>query len=167
MRQIQLTQGKTVIVDDQDYEWLNKWKWYAKQSWYTFYATRLIRISKNERRHEWMHRLILGLCSDDRRQCDHRDGDGLNNRRSNLRVCLHAENGRNRRKRAAATSIYKGLYWNRRDRKWYSQIKLRGKLRHLGVFDSEIEAAKAYDRAATIYHRDFAFTNEMSGLING
>lgn len=163
MKKIQLTQGKVALVDDMDYAWLNRRKWYAKQYRCIYYAQRSIGGRRN-RKLELMHRVILELHAGDKRQCDHRDGDGLNNRRTNLRICTGMQNIQSSRKRTTGTSKYKGVHWFRRDGKWYSKIQIRGKQRHLGGFESEIDAAKAYDKAALICFGDFALTNERLRL---
>lgn len=164
MKTISLTQGKVAIVDDADYEWLNQWKWSTQQGRHTFYAVRGVWLAKNKWRIERMHRLILGLQPDDKRQCDHRDGNGLNNQWSNLRVCTRTQNIRSQ-KNKVGTSKYKGVCWDRRDRKWYSQIRVNKKQIYLGLFNSEIDAAQAYDRAASEYFGEFALTNGMLGLL--
>ena len=97
---------------------------------------------------------------------DHIDGDGLNNRRSNLRACTHTENGRNRKLSKNNTSGLKGV--NAREAgKWQAMIKTSGRILHLGVFDSKMEAAKAYDAAALRLYGEFARTNAALGLIDG
>jgi hypothetical protein len=94
----------------------------------------------------WMHREIMqtppGLI------CDHIDAAPLNNRRCNLRNCTRQQNAQNALKHACATSRYKGVCWSKRRRKWHAAIRSDGKLYNLGYFDSEIDAALAYDRKA-------------------
>lgn len=165
MKQIQLTQDQIALVDDQDYEWLNQWRWYARKGRYTFYAVRHVCVTKGKRRQEQMHRLILELQPDDKRECDHRDGNGLNNRRSNLRICTMAQNQRSRRNQMGCTSRFKGVWWHRGNRNWQSRIGINGKQICLGSFNSETEAAQAYDKAALKHHGDFRLTNEMLGLL--
>jgi len=161
MKTIPLNQEKMALVDDSDYDFLNQFKWYARAtgSSHIFYAVR------NEAKTSvLMHRLILGLRPGDKRQADHRDGNGLNNCRSNLRICTGAQNRRSQRSRMGCTSRYKGVCRHCRDHKWKSQIRLNRKLIYLGLFNSEIAAAKAYDLAALKHHGEFAMTNEMLGL---
>lgn len=164
MRIIPLTQGKVALVDDADYDWLNKHKWCAHQDSHTFYAVREIRMAKNKQATERMHRLILGLQPGDKRLTDHKDGNGLNNQRANLRICTTMQNQQSQRNLRVSTSKYKGVFWRRDTHRWRSQIRLNKKKIYLGCFDSEVDAAKAYDVAATEHYGEFALTNEMMGL---
>lgn len=165
MKNIELTQGKTTLVDDADYVRLNKFKWYVRPTRYTSYAVRNVRIAKNKKRIERMHRVILGLQLGDKRITDHRDGNGLNNVRSNLRVCTYTQNNQSRRKQNVGTSKYKGVHWHCRLHKWHSRIQINKKQVFLGCFDSEIAAAVAYNRAALKYFGQFALTNNMMRLL--
>lgn len=160
MKEIPLTQGRVALVDDANYGWLNQWKWCAARAscQYLFYATRNVRTS-GHRYYEHMHRAILGLQPGDGKQCDHVDGDGLNNQRSNLRISSQTENMHNRRKLIVGTSKYKGVCWYRRERKWRARIRVNRKLISLGYFASETDAALAYNRAARKHFGDFALLN--------
>lgn len=166
MKEIKLTQGKTTLVNDADYVQLNKFKWYVRPTRCTSYAVRNVRIAKNKKRIERMHRVILGLQMGDKRITDHIDGNGLNNQPSNLRVCTYTQNNQSRRKRRGCTSKYKGVNWNCRFRKWYSRIQINKKQIFLGCFDSETTAASAYNRAALKYFGEFAITNEITGVVS-
>lgn len=165
MKKIALTRGKTALVDDADYERLNRLKWYALPTSYTYYAVRGIHKAKNKQRTEWMHRTILGLQESDSRECDHRDGNGLNNQQSNLRICTSTQNKQSSRKLTIGTSKYKGVYWHCHYRKWISRISINNKQIYLGSFNSEIDAARVYDKATLKNRGEFALTNEMMGLI--
>jgi hypothetical protein len=92
---------------------------------------------------------------------DHRDGNGLNNQRCNLRPATKKQNGGNQKLSITNTSAYKGVYWHKRDKGWRAQAKVHGKTIYLGAFVDKIEAARAYDEAALKYHKEFALTNAM------
>ena len=154
---ISLTQGRFTIVDDGDFEWLNqhKWHWKSKPTG-TGYAMRDVR--ENGRwKHIYMHRIILSPQGG--REPDHINGDGLDNRRCNLRSCTRSQNNMNSRKRRGCSSRYKGVCWNSRDRKWEARIRVNGRLKQLGYFDDEQEAAAAYDVAAHKLFGQFARVN--------
>ncbi len=150
MKEIPLTQGKFALVDDEDYEMLMQWKWqYA-----TGYATR--RVWPKVRL--LMHRVIMNAQPGE--QIDHKNLNRLDNQRSNLRFATYAQNMYNRRKNNSTySSRYKGVSWYSRDKKWRSQIQFAGKLHCIGKFQSELEAALAYDEAARKHHGEFANTN--------
>lgn len=155
MKYIKTTQGKYIAVDDEDYENLSRCNWYTTQGKYTFYAHgRLERVGKSPL--VLMHRLLMGEPED--MQVDHRDGNGLNNQRHNLRICTNSQNAMNQRK-TRGSSQYKGVSWYKAGSKWSAQIKWGGKLRHLGYRDSEVECAKLYDKAAIEHFGEYANTN--------
>ena len=161
MKKIPLTQGKFALVDDADFEWLNQHKWYAHKSgsYYTLYATRKVCLDNHKRIKEKMHRIILGLQPGDKQQCDHIDRNGLNNQRSNLRICTVAQNQQNSKKRRGCTSKYKGVHWHSDIEKWHSSIWVNKKSIHLGYFDLETDAGLAYNNAAPKHFRNFAAPN--------
>ena len=142
MKRIPLTQGLCAIVDDEDYEWLNQWKWCAANHNGHWYAVR-----RENGREQSMHRQILDLRFGDKRQTDHIDGDGLTNKRTNLRVCTPAQNQYNQ-KQKTASSKFKGVRWHKKARKWQAQIQFKQKVSYIGLFISEIDAARAYDEKA-------------------
>lgn len=158
MKEIKLTLGKVAIVDDEDFEYLSQWKWTTKKHRNTFYARRNMKLPNGKNKDFKMHRVIMGV-TDPRQLVDHRDNDGLNNQKSNLRPCSLNENQHNRISRKGS-SKFKGV---RKDgNKWYAQIMSYRVKRNLGSFDNEIDAAKAYNDAAIIYHGEFAHLNQIS-----
>lgn len=159
MKKIPLTQGKYALVDDEDYEFLNQWKWHAKKGNATFYACR-DRYIKGKRRKPIrlrMHRVIMGAKKG--QQVDHREGDGLDNQRHNLRLCNCTENGRNSRISKNNKSGYKGVLWNLQKNKWQSHITVNYKTIHIGFYFCLIKAARAYDEKAKELFGEFAKPN--------
>ena len=169
MKTISLTQGKVAIVDAADYKWLNQWKWraYRGNSSYTFYAVRWTPKIKHKRSLEFMHRLILGLHNTDDTHSDHINGDGLDNRRANLRLCNHCENMRNRRINSNNKAGFKGVHIYKIDcnKPYRAQIKVNNRKVHIGHYETAEAAARAYDVAALKHHGRFASTNAMLGLL--
>ncbi|MGA1567624.1 MAG: AP2 domain-containing protein [Methylophilaceae bacterium] len=103
-----------------------------------------------------LHRTILNPSKE--KIIDHIDHNGLNNRRENLRICTVTQNAANQRKRKGSSN-FKGVYWNKRDQVWRAGIGYKGKDLHLGHFKDELEAAKAYDKAAKDLWGEFANLN--------
>jgi hypothetical protein len=151
-RVIPVTRRRFVVVDLDDYYRLSKYRWYATVSRNTFYAAR-----KRRGKRIFMHREIMRPGDD--MVVDHIDRDGLNNCRSNLRLCTVGENCRNAVGNAGAMSKYKGVGWHKRIKKWTATIQADKKSYHIGYFSDEIDAAKAYDRRARKLHREFAYLN--------
>ena len=152
IRYIALTQGKFAIVDAADYEWLNQYKWYASRSAEgVYYACR-----QSGSRSILMHREIMDPPAG--HVVDHINRNSVNNRRCNLRVCTQAENVRNCRGRGTG-SRYKGVRPRREQNKWQARIAINGRGESIGCFDSEIEAALAYDLRAIVLFGQFAYLN--------
>jgi hypothetical protein len=162
VKEIKLTQGKVALVDDTDYEWLNQWRWYARKNNNAWYASRhSARDENNKQSTILMHRVILGV-TDPKVQIDHDDTNGLNNQRYNLREASHSQNQHNQRIKAGGTSKYKGVSWNERQKKWKVSIRKNKVQIHVGCFCDEIDAAIAYNKAAIIYHGEFARLNDLT-----
>lgn len=151
-REIVLTNGRTVLVDADDYEVLKKYSWHCLNTKYTSYAQSRINGENGKKQHTLMHRLIMNTPKG--MDTDHINGNGLDNRKENLRITNHRENMRNRH----ANNKYKGVYY-RADRKVYHAYIKVGRTRNLGHFVSEIAAACAYDYAAKEYFGEFACLN--------
>lgn len=160
MREIQLTQGKVALVDDEDFEYFNQWKWHAIKSGNTFYAYRNQKINDRYEQIK-MHRLILGI-TDSIVLADHRDLNGLNNQKYNLRIATKAQNNANRRAAKNGVSKYLGVNWLPDRKKWKAEIRKDGKNKHLGRFKNEIDAAMAYNKAAMEVHGEFAHLNNIA-----
>jgi len=159
MKEIILTQGKVALVDDEDFEELSKHKWHAYKSNNTFYALRNSYYVENKKRHTiQMHRVILGL-KDLSVKCDHIDHNGLNNQRYNLRPSTNAQNCKNQIPKKGFSSKYKGVCWCNKRIKWRANIRVNDKQVHIGYFNNEIEAAKAYDKMAKLHFGEFAYFN--------
>ena len=156
MKLIPLTKGQFAIVDDEDYEYLMQWKWHASKSHRVWYAARFEMI---DGRHKmiFMHREIIK--TPEGMETDHKDNNGLNNKRGNLRACTHTDNIRNQRPQPGRTSPYKGVHWCKRDRRWRTKIIFEGKYVCIGDFVDEICAAKAYDEKAKELFGEFAYLN--------
>lgn len=150
MKEIPLSKGYVAIVDDEDYERVSKYKWCAVKTKNFVYAVR------SYERHKliYMHRFILNIS--DNKDTDHRDGDGLNNRRLNIRASTRSQNNCNRRKPRSNTSGYKGVSWNKKADKWKVTIGLHKQSIHLGMFANLKDASQAYIKVAKKYHGEFA-----------
>ena len=164
--EIQLSQGQVAIIDAEDSRRVLRYRWYAHKdkkangSWYAWTKTRKRKIGL--RRRVKLHRFIL-LAPEDI-EVDHVDGDGLNNRRCNLRLATRKQNRSNTGPLPNSSSGFKGVTWEKpRSRNargyWRAQIKQNGRNRHLGQFQTEEEAAAAYDAAASKAFGEFAWLN--------
>lgn len=151
---IPLTRGLSAFVDEADFVELSRHKWSAKRGRGTWYAVR--RVGRTQVR---MHREIMGLKAGDARQVDHADGDGLNCRRENLRLCTVAQNQANRGATKGSTSGFKGVF--REAGKWRAKIGFEGRSLHVGMFGTKEEAAAAYNGAAARLHGEFNRLNEV------
>lgn len=160
MIEVPLTQGFVAIVDDRD-AWVLKHKWCALQVPGKVYAKRTVRVGPRrlgKTKTLLLHREILGLRS--KQEADHRNGDGLNNQRKNLRVCSKSGNAANRPKCSTRTSSrFKGVSWSKRDKRWVARITVDGLCKNLGSFKVEKSAALAYDVAARVHFGKFASLN--------
>jgi DNA polymerase-1 len=158
-RRIPLTRGKYAIVDPDDYERLSRYKWHVSGGSGTPYAVRAVRTESGKYAPMAMHRMVLSVAQG--MLVDHINRNGLDERKANLRPATYSENGRNRTKYSKGTyaSQYKGVTRHDGDRPWEAGITIHRTYIRLGRFRSEVEAARAYDRAALRYHGQFAVLN--------
>lgn len=164
MKQIPLTQGKVAFVDDSDYEILSRWSWSAHREIYTYYAVRNIQMPNSKKQTIRMHRVILS--APDGVEIDHVNRNGLDNRRSNLRLCNHTENLMNQRLRSDNETRLKGVGIEKRNinKRFRARIMINRKRVYIGSYQIAEDAARAYDRAALEYYGEFAMTNEKLKL---
>lgn len=155
MKNILLSQGKVTIVDANEYERLNKFKWYAhldKQHWY---VERNSLIKNGKRFTIRMHREIM----DSRKGeiIDHINGNTLDNRKENLRFCTNQQNAQNRKYPHKNNALnIKGVYWNRQYKKFHARIMINNKSVHLGYFNVLGDADSAYRIAEEKYFIEFS-----------
>lgn len=159
MKEIELTQGKVALVDDEDYEWLSQWKWQYHKDRNREYACR--RVSGESSTRIWMHREILNLNDDLDIVPDHIDHNGLNNTKYNLRISTKHKNIFNQRKknRDDNTSEYKGVSFRNGD--YIARIRKNNELFHLGTFSNEIACANCYNYHAKELFGEYALLNEI------
>jgi hypothetical protein len=157
--QIALNNGYICFVDEIDKR-LSAIPWKVYRAKNIAYAKCYLSPTQ---RSESMHRIILsrklGRELEKGEVVDHIDGDGLNNRRSNLRLATVAQNGQNRRLNSNNTSGYKGVYWEKKHRRWHVEIDVNGRTKYIGEFKDLHQAGRAYNEAAKVYHGEFARLN--------
>jgi hypothetical protein len=152
---IKLTRGLEVIVDDEDFESLNQFKWYSQKGQGNhYYAARC-----EKRKTILMHRVLL---NPENFYVDHINGNTLDNRKCNLRIVTNAQNIMNSKKcDKKVSSKYKGVHWHNQSQKFRVKITLNKKEIHLGYYNNEIDGAKAYNEAALKYHGKYARINKL------
>lgn len=166
MKEIPLTRDFMAIVDDEDYQSLSNYSWHTTGSkkHRTKYASRSWRQG-GKYHHLAMHRHILGLTENDSIIVDHINGNGLDNRRNNLRISDVILNQYNSRLRVDNTSGYKGVVFHKASGTWNAKIKVKGKRICLGYYKNPLDAALAYDKAAILYRgRDLTTVNFKEGV---
>lgn len=160
MKRVPLTKGMTALVDDEDYDRVMEHSWCASKTEKTWYAQATINS-----RHVSMHRFILSAIRG--QYVDHVNHDGLDNRRSNIRVCCQSRNAGNAVLHCKNKTGLKGVFFHpeRKKNKWTARICQQYKQKALGAFDTPEAAARAYDSAALERFGEFALTNAKLGLL--
>jgi hypothetical protein len=148
--------GRLARVDDGDYELVMQYRWNVREqkgpTGTVWGAWAKAKVPGGQGAEIYMHTLLTGWP-----RVDHRNGDGLDNQRSNLRPASAAQNRHNQRPHGQHSSRFKGVGWNKRKRKWVAQIKVNGKNRHLGYFAREEDAARAYTEASLAIQGEYAY----------
>lgn len=153
--EVPLSRGLVAIVDAEDAQRVLAYRWFAQPNYRNVYAIRGIRRADGARTTQTLHKFLTGFAI-----TDHINGDGLDNRRANLREATAGNNSRNRRRPTTNTSGFKGVHWNKGAGKWRAAIGLEtGKRQFLGYYLTAEEAACAYDAAAREQHGEFAALN--------
>ena len=156
-KQIQISDGSFVTVDAEDFDYLNQWKWSAKGNGY---AMRGEYIGDGKYKFRLMHREIAGAKKGE--IVDHINKNTSDNRKENLRIASRSQNATNSVNRKGTISKYRGVSLDKRRGTWSAEIRPHpGARKHLGTFKEEVDAAKAYNRAAIKYHGKFATLNEI------
>lgn len=144
-----------IFIDGEDFDKVKDYKWSIHKDNNNFYA-----FTKKDGKTIKMHRLLTGF---PKNEVDHKNGNGLHNIRDNLRECSRSENGRNRKKQSDASSIYKGVYFNKQCKKYKANIRVNGKTTYIGLFADEHKAAEEYNKKAKELHGEFALLNIIQG----
>jgi MarR family len=151
-------QGRVAFVDDEDYDLVSKHRWHVDEHRRDGHDSGPYAIANvvhdGRRTTTFMHNLIMG-----QRGVDHRNHNGLDNQRHNLRPATPAQNLANQRPQAGCTSRYKGVYWHSLRLKWHARITINGRSVNLGLYVREEDAARAYDAAALLHFGEFAHVN--------
>jgi len=151
MREILLTQNKVTLIDDEDFEYLNRYKWSANKVNRYWYVTARIQKSDGTKKNERMHRLIMNAPTG--MLVDHINGDSLDNRKENLRICKTSTNLQNQYV-IRGSSRFQGVYWKEKQKKWAANIGKDGKHYYLGIYNFEEDAARAYNQAALLLYQN-------------
>ena len=148
-KEVKLSNGMTTLIDEEDFDKASELKWLCNNYGYAASTTKPKVL---------LHRLIMNPPKD--KQIDHINHNRIDNRKSNLRICTNMENHRNTLKHKTNTSGYKGVSWNKYSGKWEARIRVNKRKLSLGYFTDLIEAAEAYDVAATLYFGEFKLLNK-------
>lgn len=157
MKEIPLTSGKVALIDDEDFERVTRFKWFAHKICGIWYAARWFRDENGDSKQVGLHVFLIP----DSVQVDHKNGNGLDNQKHNLRPATASQNSANRRKRSGVSSRYKGVSWINRQQSWRASIGFMGSHVHLGNYDCEEDAAVSYNHAALAFFGEFARINSV------
>jgi hypothetical protein len=150
MKLLPLTKDKFALVDDDDYYWLSQWNWFAveiKNTWYARRSKKKGVLRSNEKYEIYLHRIVM-RCSNIDFVIDHLDKNGLNNQKENLRICTKSENNKHTSSHKNSSSQYLGVSYDKNRNKWSANLMNNGKKILFKRYNTEIEAAKAYDITA-------------------
>lgn len=160
---VPLSKGGFALIDRADLPFVALWHWTTKTSRSCTYVVR--ETNRNNKTHRpRLHRVLMGLPYGDIHQVDHINSNRLDNRRCNLRIATNQQNSYNMRPKNPASG-FKGVDWPRSKGRWRSRIRIGGVRTELGHFATAEDAARAYDEAAKLHHREFALTNADLGLL--
>lgn len=151
---VTLTKGYVATIDANDAELVGQYNWIAMVRDQGVYA-RSAKTTDGKRVAIFLHRLVLGLPDGSPETGDHRDGDGLNNRKRNLRIADQSQQMRNRSFQSCGGSAYRGVFWNKARKRWIAKATIAGRRRYLGLFKTEAEASHAYEYVSKIVYGDF------------
>lgn len=157
MKVIELTRGYAAIVDDEDFDYLAQWRWTSDVGKHAIYAVRKETLDNGTTRKVLMHRVIINAPDD--LQVDHKNGDGIDNRRCNLRLATLSQNRQNAKLRKDNCVGSKGVHFDKQHRKYRARIQANNKRIEIGLFRTVEEARKAYEQSAKQYHGEFARLN--------
>lgn len=149
-----MIKDQEVQVDKEDWILLSRHNWNIVTIGNCLYCYTVL-----ARTNVFMHQLVFGPTKRNT-MIDHKDGNGLNNTKENLREVTNSINQQNRHWKPKGTSKYRGVFWASRNKRWQAQIKINGKTKYLGQFKEEVDAAKAYDIAAKQLFGNDCYTNE-------
>lgn len=160
MKEIRTTQGPTILIDDDDFDRISKWRWNLNNRGYAYRRISIYGDGKKRQILMLIHREIMGAIKGE--EVDHRNQNPLDNQKLNLRICSRLQNAKNTSKRkSSTTSKYKGVSWEMFSNRFRAVIYSDGRYIAIGRFKTEIDAAKAYNAAALKYHGEFSKLNEV------
>lgn len=152
---------KSILIDDEDYDKIKNYNWFPYYDSHVdnYYIRANAPRNKGNSKTIFLHRFILN--NPDNTMVDHINGDTLDNRKCNLRICTKSQNMMNRKKHKKCSSIFKGVCWNKQNKKFKAQIQIDNKKIYLGLYNSEYEAAEVYNRYARKHFGEFARLNQI------